>query len=542
MNKLLSKTKEFIFAQQTSMFSSTLILSGMMIISRIAGFLRYRILAGYFTKEELDIFFAAFRIPDLVFEILITGALSTTFIPFYIKYQKNKEEQNSVISSIINAVTLILLVTILALALAMPYLVFLITPGFSEAKNTEIVFYSRILLLGQLPFLVLGNFLTGISQAKKSFLIPAMVPIVYNIAIILSTLLFTSEWHLAAPIAGVVSGAILFFVLQLPILHFAQFQYHFILGYFKELQKFLRTAIPRILTTIVSQIDATIDLTLATLLGPGSYTVFYLAQHLQLLPVSIIGIAFGQASLPYLTEIYQEKRTKEFKKIIVDSILNVFFFTIPFAAFFIIARTPIVRLFFGGEKFDWDATVQTALTLSYFSLSLPLHSIYYFLTRCFYAIFDTKTPFYSSLFSIALNGIMSLTFILVFKLPVWFLAISFSISMSIHTLLLLVILYKKLGGFSIKALVYETIKIIVATFNTSIIVYFMLRVFDGLIFDTSRTINVFLLLVVCAGTYALLYLFLTWVFGVQEIYLLTKMLLKVREYQKKITEVYKGVE
>ena len=137
---------------------------------------------------------------------------------------------------------------------------------------------------------------------------------------------------------------------------------------------------------------------------------------------------------------------------------------------------------------------------------------------------------------------MSLLFILVFKLPVWFLAISFSISMSLHTILLLILLYKKLGGFSLKPLIYETVKIVVATFNTSVLTYFLLRVFDGLIFDTSRTINVFLLLVVSSGFYALIYLFLTWVFGIQEIYLLTKMLLKVREYQRKVVEVYKGVE
>ena len=194
MNRLLIKTKEFIFAQQTSMFSSTLIISGMMIISRIAGFMRYRILAGYFTKEELDIFFAAFRIPDLVFEILITGALSTTFIPFFIKYQRNKEEQQTIISSIINVVTLALFAAVILLALLMPYLVYLIVPGFDKAKIDQVVFFSRLLLLGQLPFLVLGNFLTGISQAKKSFLIPAVVPILYNVVIIATTLLFTKEW------------------------------------------------------------------------------------------------------------------------------------------------------------------------------------------------------------------------------------------------------------------------------------------------------------------------------------------------------------
>lgn len=544
MNKFLSKTKEFIFAQQTSMLSSTLIISGMMMLSRLAGFLRNRIYTSYFTKSELDVFLSAFRFPDLVFEILITGALSTTLIPFFIKYQKDKNRQNEVISTIINIIFLILIVFISILFVLMPYLIPPTTQKFTQEQIDMAVQFSRLLLLGQLPFLVLGNFLTGISQARKSFFIPAIVPVIYNFSIIICTYFFTPQLHLMAPIVGVVVGAILFFLLQLPILYSAQFSYKPIIRNIKETYTFFRTAIPRILTTVVAQIEASIDLTLANAqhLAAGSYTVFYFAQHLQLLPVSIIGIAFGQASVPYLTEIYQDKKYKEFKKIIVDSILNLLYLTIPFASFFIIARLPIVRMFFGGSKFDWNATLDTATTLSYFSISLPLHAIYYFITRCYYAIFDTKTPFYISLFSIAFNASLSYVFIYVLKLPVWYLAIAFSIAMTVQVMTLLFVLYKKIKGFDIRTLCVETIKILVATFNTSVIVYFILKVFDGLIFDTSRTINVFLLLVVCFAIYAILFLFLTWLFGIKEIYLLTKMLLKVRAYQKRVVEVYQGVE
>src|SRR3989344_2465967 len=287
MNNLLKRTKEFIFAQQTSIVASTLILAWMMILSRLAGFVRYRILVGAFTKEELDIFFAAFRIPDLVFEILINGALSTTFIPFFIEYQKRKSEQSSIISSIINTVSILLMVFIVILIILMPLLMPLIAPGFDRAQVQQLIIYSRILLLGQLPFLVLGNFLTAISQAKKSFLIPALAPIVYNVAIIVCIALFAESFHLLAPILGVVAGACVFFVIQLPVFYIAGFSYVPVLKHFKESMRFFRTAAPRILTIIVAQIDATVDLTLATLLGPGSYTVFYLAQRLQLFPVSV---------------------------------------------------------------------------------------------------------------------------------------------------------------------------------------------------------------------------------------------------------------
>ncbi|KKQ38653.1 MAG: Integral membrane protein MviN [Candidatus Roizmanbacteria bacterium GW2011_GWA2_37_7] len=542
MNKLLSQTKGFIFKQQTSILSSTMILAGMMVLSRIAGFLRYRILGGYFHPEELDIFYAAFRIPDLVFEILINGALSTTFIPFFIEYQKRKTEQSNIISSIINTVSLALLVFIIVLVILMPLLIPLIAPGFREEQTGKLIMYSRILLLGQLPFLVLGNFLTAISQAKKSFLIPALAPIVYNVAIIVCIALFAESFHLLAPILGVVAGACVFFVIQLPVFYIAGFRYKLVLTHVKESIRFFRTALPRILTIIVAQIDATIDLSLATLLGPGSYTVFYLAQRLQLLPVSVVGMAFGQASLPYLSDMYQEKKYREFKDIIVTSVLNIFYFSIPAAAFLIITRTPMVRLFFGAEKFDWSATVMTALTLSYFAISLPLHAVYYFITRCFYSIFDTRTPFYVSAVSIIFSAALSLIFTLILKMPVWALAFSFSITMSLRTLILIVLLYKKIDGFHVAELIKETLKIGIAVFNTTVLTYFLMKLLDGLIFDTTRTINVFMLLVVGFGFYSGVFLFLSWLFGIKEMYILTKMLLKMKEYQKKIVEVYKGVE
>jgi len=542
MDKFLGKTRKLIFTKQGGMFSSALILAVMIVASSFFGFLRYRILAGFFSKEELDIYFASFRIPDLVFEILITGALTSSFIPIYIKFKKNKEELSKNISSIINIISLILFVFVTLVFVFLNKIVFLITPGFDAHKTQEIVFYSRMLIIGQLPFLVFGNFLTGIGQANKIFLITAIAPIIYNLSVIVTTVFFTRNLFLMAPIIGVILGALLFFLIQLPLLYTKDFNYLPIISITNGLKDFFRMVVPRVFTVTASQIDATVDLTLTTLMGGGAYTIFYLAQRLQLLPISVIGVAFGQASLPYLSEICEEKKFVEFKKIIIDSILNLFFLTIPIMSFFVFARTPLIRLFFGGQKFDWEATVQTAVTLSYFALSLPFHTIYYFLTRCFYAILDSKTPFFVSIFSILLNTCLSLLFTLVFKLPVWSLAIAFSLSITVNVILLLLILHHRLNGLDFRFLAVETLKMIVATFISSVFVYFLMKLFDGLIFDTSRTINVFLLLFTGISIYTVLYLFLAWVFDIKEIYLISKLLLKAREYQRKIIEVYVSYE
>jgi len=542
MERFIKKTSDFIFSKQTSIFSSAILLSFMIVLTSFSGFLRYRVLAGYFNKEQLDIFFASFRIPDLIFEILITGALTTTFIPIYLRYKNNKAELSINISSIINFILLLLTVFILITAFFIDRFIPLMTPGYSVEKTEMIINYSRMLLVGQLPFFILGNFLTGIGQANKIFFLSALAPILYNLSIILTTVFFYQTLHLTAPIFGVIIGSIILFIIQLPLFFYSDFEYKLILKKTKGLIDFLKLVIPRTFTIIVAQIDATIDLTLATLLGSGAYTIFYLAQHLQLLPVSVIGIAFGQASLPYLTEIYQDKKIEEFKKIINDSLLNLFFLTIPLALFFIFARTPLIRLFFGGQKFDWDATVQTAITLSYFSIGLPFHAVYYLITRCFYATMDSRTPFFIGFFSILINTILSMLFVFYFKLPIWSLAISFSISIFLNSFTLFLILTKKIPGFDYQKIIVEIIKITLAGGISAIISYELMRLLDGLIFQTIFTINVFFLLTVTFIIFISLYLFSSWIFDIKEIYLVGKLILKAKEYQKKITEVYTQYE
>ncbi|MEX1052263.1 MAG: lipid II flippase MurJ, partial [Patescibacteria group bacterium] len=380
MNNLLLETKKFFLTKQKTIISSAVIVGIMILISRLFGFLRYRILAGYFDKSELDIFFAAFRIPDFIFEILITGAVSSAFIPIFIKYQKDQKSLNINISSIINIISLVFFGIVIILYLLADSLIPLMTPGFSPEKIQIITRYSKMLLLGQLPFMIFASFLTGLGHANKIFLVSAIAPIAYNLSIIIATVLFAGKFHLMAPIIGVIFGSFLLFITQIPLMFNSGFIYYPVLKITKGLKEFFGMIVPRVVTVLTAQIDATIDLLLTSVLGAGSYTVFYLAQHLQLLPVSILGISFGQAALPYLSEIYRDKKYEEFKQMIVNSILGIFFLTIPITAFFIFARTPLVRLFFGGNKFDWDATVLTAITLSYFALSIPFHSIYYFIT------------------------------------------------------------------------------------------------------------------------------------------------------------------
>jgi putative peptidoglycan lipid II flippase len=537
MNKLIQQTRKLFLGAQGGMFSSAMILSFMIIVSRIFGFIRYRTLAGYFNKDQLDVFFAAFRIPDLVFELLITGALTSTLIPIYIKYQKNEAERREITTSIFNFISIILFVLIVLLLPFLHIIIPLITPGFQGEKLAEVVTFSRILLLGQLPFLVLGNFFTGIAQARKLFLVTSIPPIIYNLSVIIATWAFASTYGLYAPIIGINIGAAIFALMQLPAVWDEIIAWRPIFKMYSGVKDFFRMILPRLLTILVAQIDATIDLTLTTLLGSGAYTIFYFAQHLQLLPVSVIGMAFGQASLPYLTEMIESKKKEDFAQIITESLLNVLFLTVPVAVYFIFARTPLVRMFFGGEKFDWDATVQTAYLLSYFALSIPIHSIYYLLTRCFYALLDSKTPFYSSIIGVGVNTILSILAIVVLHMPVWALGISFSLSMALQVGILFFLLQKR-ALFKFIPFLLSLGKIILASVIAAPVPYILIKLMDDLLLDTTRTVNILLLLVVSAITYFLLYLFVAWFIGVTELSLVAQLTIKAKEFQKKITEMY----
>jgi putative peptidoglycan lipid II flippase len=537
MNKLFSATNKLLFNKQKNIMSSAMILSLMIILSRFFGFIRYRVFVNFFSKEEMDIFLASFRIPDLIFEILITGALTSSFIPVYMKYQKNGKELSVNISSIINLILVSMFIFVLGLVLLADHIIPIITPGFSPNRINQVVFYTKILLIGQLPFLILGNILTALGQANKLFFITAIAPIIYNLMIVLFTFFFAKSLHLDAAVLAVISGAAFFFIVQLIIVYKIDFIYHLVLKKTAGLIEFIKISIPRILSVLIAQIDATIDLSLATILGSGSYTIFYFSQHLQLLPVSIFGMALGQASLPYLSEIYQEKKIDEFKKLINQSFLNIFYLTTPVAFFFIFARTPLVRIFFGGQRFDWSATVLTAITLSYFSISIPLHSLYYLLVRIFYSILDTKTPFFVGLLSVVLNSLISLAFVLVFRFPVWSLAVAFSFSITVNCLVLIFILQRRFKPLFRPYFYLELAKILFISLTSSFASYFLLKLIDQLIIDTTRTINLFLLLSSVFFVFVSLYILQSLYFSVSQVFLLTKLIKKIREFPKKIFEV-----
>lgn len=542
MERFLSNTKKLIFHRQKDILSSALTISLMIVISRFFGFIRYRTLASYFTTDQLDIYFAAFRLPDFVFEMLITGALSSAFIPIYIKYKKNEEDFAQNISSIINVIIAAMSIITIILFLTSGFIIPKITPGFDQETIQTVISMSQILLLTQLPLLVIGNILAGIGQANKIFFITAIAPVFYNIGIILGTIFFAKDFFLYGPIIGVIIGALLFFLIQLPILKITNFTFKPFVFNIKAIKEFIHLFVPRVSSVMTAQIDVTIDLALATLLGSGSLAIFAFSQSLQLLPVSVIGMAFGQASLPYISELFKSDKLYEVRKIIIDSVLQLFYVSIPLSLFLIFARTPVVRLVFGGPKFGWADTNMTAITVSIFAISIPFHTIFYLLTRTFYASHDTKTPLFINVTSIIINTIISVVSVVILQLPVWSLALAFTVSIIINTLLHLTLLHRKIGGFDVSKLFFHTLKMYGIALFASIIGYLFMKSLDVFLLETSRTMHVFMLLASTFGVFMGTYIFTSWFFNVEEIYILVRLFTKIEAIKKRVIELYSGVQ
>lgn len=541
MEKFLSGTKRIIFHKQKDIFSSALILSLMSLVARMFGILRYRILTNYFDPKQIDLLLASFRIPDFISDLLITGILSATFIPLFIKYEKDKDKLYGNISSIINSIFLIMAILISIMFIGANVFFPLMVPGYNPAEISQVIFLSRILLLTQLPLLIFGYILSGMAQANRIFIITTIAQVLYGLGSIVGTMIFAKTLGPLGPIIGVVLGAALFVLIQLPTIIVIYFRYIPTFRQLSALKEFVKLFVPRILSVLMAQIDLTVDLALSSFLLRGSYSAFFFAQRLQFFPVSFFGLSYAQASLPFFSDLYRDKKFEELRKIFVDSLLQMMFLTIPVSIFLIFARTPIIRIFFGGPKFTFESTSLTALTLSYFAISIPIHTIFYILVRSFYSTYDTRTPFFISIISSIINTTLSVLFVFVLKKNVAFLALSFSTAITVNASLLLFFFYRKIKGFNVYRLCKHTIKIIVGGFLAAVIAYPLMKLLDLLILDTTRTINVFLLVGTTATVYFMAYLFFAWMFTIEEVYILGRLLITAKKIHRKILEVYTDV-
>ncbi len=528
----MSKAFGFFTKKQNSMSSAAFILMIMVVASGLLGLVRLRILYDRFTPDQTGVFFAAFRIPNLLFEFLAMGTVTTAFIPVFTKFlSQGREKTGQVMASVVINITVIVLgIILIPVLIWTPEISRLFAPGFSEAEIIQMTSFTRIMVVLQVVPLIIGNFLTGMLQSYNFFIIPAMAPVLYNIGMIIGVLLLSPSMGLMSAVAGVGIGAGLFMLVQIPLIVHLGYKHVFSRSLRTEgVSDVIKLMIPRMVGLGASQIDVSIDLMLSSLLGAKMVTVFFLAQSLQQLPVRLFGYTISQAALPTLSNASASNKYHEFTQSILKAYQMIIFLIIPASAFFIVLRTPLVRLIFGASMFDWEATVLTAYTLSWFSVSLVAQAISQVFIRGFYALYDSKTPVTVSLITIGVNAVLSSVFILVYHMPVWSLALSSTCASILNAVLLLILLFRRLGTISLREIMLMPVKMGIAGFVSAVVMFICMKIFDQLVFDTTRVFGLILLTGVVGVLGLSVYVFLAWVFNVTEVLTFMRFIDRVKQ-------------
>lgn len=528
-------------SKQTNIFSAALFIILTTILSQLLGLFKYRILVTLFgASNELGVFFAAFRIPDFVFQVVIAGALSTAFIPIFSEYvgMGKRREADSFTSSLLTyGVMLYVAMSLIVILFSYP-LCQLVAPGFSPAELRLMAQFMIIIQLSQL-FFILGTVSTAVLQSLQHFLIPGIATAFYNLGIIVGLVLLVPFIGIYAATIGVVIGAFLFFLVQVPLLIHSGFIYKPSFDLQNGASKVMHLMIPRSATLIVTQLAITANVFFASFLGARSLVIFDLAQTLVLAPVVLFGQSIAQASFPALSQKKGDR--KAFNSIFVSSFNQILYLTLPLSVLFIVLRIPLIRLFFGASRFDWAATVDTGRTLAYFSVSIAAQSLIYLLARGFYAHKDTKTPLIITILTVVINILLSYIFVLQIHLPIFFLAFAFSIANILAALLLFFLLDKKIT-LPKKNIMVAFVKVSVATILMGVALYIPIKLLDQLVFDTTKTINLILLTGIASVAGLTTYILFTWMLKIHEASYVIEVVKKLRNARQLLKEMGEMIE
>ena len=366
-------------------------------------------------------------------------------------------------------------------------------------------------------FLGISGIFGGILNSFKRFLIYSLAPIFYNVGIIFGVVFFVKLWGPIGLAWGVVLGALLHMIIQYPAVRNLGFQHNFSFRkYFfnKDIRQILKLMIPRTVGIAVSQANLFVMTIFASTLVAGSLSIFNFAQNLQSVPLGIFGVSFSIAVFPTLSALWATNDKKGFAKTFADTFCQIMFFVIPLSIFILLLRAQIVRVTLGAGKFNWEDTILTYECLKYFALSLFAQSAIPLLTRAFYAIYNTRTPFYIALASEVVN--IAAILLLIGKYEILGLAIAFSLTNLVEMFLLFVFLRIKLGDLGDEKIVRSVAKISLATILSGFTVQLLKYLVAGLVDPMDTFLKVFAQLSISGGLGIVIFLFFCHLFKLEE--------------------------
>jgi putative peptidoglycan lipid II flippase len=465
--------------------ASTLARAGVVVaatylVARILGYVEYLVLAATFgAGSDLDAFLAAFRIPDLIFQLVAAGAVASALVPMVAGLLANGAEARA--WRVVSTITNLMLVALVALAavafVAADPLVGAILPGFDAAQRARTVDLTRIMLAAPI-LLALGAVATSALNADRRFAASALAPIVYNLGIIGGAVFLSGPLGVTGLAIGVVVGSLGHLLVQLPVLIRAGFRYVPRIDLSDEqARRALVLMGPRVLGLGASQITFVVMTSLASGLGKGAISAYTIAFALLQIPLGVIGIPLGIVIFPSLSRELAIGRTGNYVELLTRSLRILIFVMLPITALAMVLRLQIVELLLGYGRFDAEAVRLTADTLLLFMLGLTAHSAIGVLARAFYARQDTRTPVAAAILAVVINT--SLGVLLVGSLGLPALGLAIATAAWVEALVLLWMLRRREPGFDLAAIASVATRAAIGSVAAGAVALLVLGAWDG---------------------------------------------------------------
>jgi len=399
---------------------AALLLGGFAFLSQLLGLVRDRTLAHIVgAGPVLDVYYAAFRIPDFLYISVASLASITVLMPFLIEKINNKEDgkekAQKFLNNVFSAYMLFMVFISIVIAILMPYLAKYIAPGFSEEQLHMLVTTSRIMLMSPI-FIGLSNLIGTVTQMFKNFLVFSLSPIFYNLGILFGIFFLYSKYGVYGLGMGVIIGAILHLSIQIPIVMKHGFFPKFVSKIlWSEIFQVIKLSAPRTLALSCNSLAFMVLISMASTFKAGSISLFTFAYNLQSDPVAFIGISYAVAAFPLLAKSFLVKDMDNFIRQITQAARQIIFWSIPLTALIIVLRAQIIRVILGSSSFSWADTRLTAASSAIFIISLVTQGLVLLFVRGYYAAGNTKKPLMINVFSSLMVIVFAFAFINIFK-------------------------------------------------------------------------------------------------------------------------------
>lgn len=420
---MVRRVFHFVYREVRGLHQAAYILALFAFGSQLLAIVRDRLLAHTFgAGRELDLYYTAFRIPDLLF-VLFSSVLSIyVLLPFVNKAieQKGTDAGKQLLSQVFTVFLVGYSILAVMLSIGAPFILPKLFPGF-ETELPTLVLLTQILLLQ--PLLLGVSTLCGVvTQMGHRFVLYALSPLLYNAGIIFGIVALYPFLGLQGLVYGVLFGAIGHVAVQIPFVRTSELSFSLVKTIdWRALGQIVAVSLPRAITLSINQVVLLVLIGMATAMTAGSVSVFQFAFNLQSVPLAIIGMSYSVAAFPTLSRLFAKQDHVGFNRQLLTALRHIIFWSMPIIALVVVLRAQIVRVLLGSGAFNWNDTRLTAAVLAMLVISLAAQAALLLLIRAFYASGKTRIPLMTAMLSAAVTLGLA-----------WYLTMSFATSSSLQ--------------------------------------------------------------------------------------------------------------